>query len=167
MAVALDLLLDSLKASLNVPGEASPMFNIDDNEDEWITALANGFWQARARGFYTAYRINAAGDSIVNVAGGDDMAREDQQVIVIQTALMAIDNKLLTLFTKTRDKAGPTETERERSSTLLKQLMLDRRTELEDIRKAVVLSGGATTARVIDSVLERTGYGLTTPYFVN
>lgn len=166
MTVALADLLDSLKASVNVPGATRPMFDFT-NEDEWTTALANGFWQARARGFYTDFRVDAAGENIVNIAGGSDMPREDQQVIVIQTALIAIKNQMLALFTKTRDKAGPTETERERSSTLLKQLEMDLRNELEDIRKFVVLNGGSTTARVIDSVLTRSGYFAGAPYFVN
>lgn len=166
MAVALDTLLDSLQASLNVPGAAKPMFDFTD-EDPWITALANGFWQSRARGFYTSFRIDTNGENIVNVVGGDDMLREDQQVIVIQTAITAVKAEMLNLFTKTRDKAGPTETERERSSTLLKQLLVDLRTELEDIRKQVVLGGGATTARVIDSILTRSGYLSGVPHWIN
>lgn len=167
MAVALDALLDRLTASLNVPGEAVPMFNIADNTDSWILALANGFWQSRARGFYGDFRLDADSENIINIVGGDDMPPEDQQVLVIQTALTAIEAKMLNLFTKTRDKAGPTETERERSSTLLKQLMLDKRAELEDIRNQVVNAGGATTARVIDAVLARSGYTSGVASFIN
>jgi hypothetical protein len=156
VAVALADLLDSLQASLNVPGDSAPMFDFSDDET-WIAALANGFWFARIRGFYTSYRVNTDGDQIVNITDASiDLPREDQQIIVIYAAMTAIENKILNLFTMTHDKAGPVETERQRSSSLLKEMLQQRRKELEDIRDQVVLAAGAgIRVQLVDAVLAR------------
>lgn len=156
MAVALEDLLPALTASLNVPGAVRPLFNItDDNADVWIAALANGFWFAWTRGFYRGYRLDETDENIVAVDGGADLGRGDQQIIIIYTAFEAIRAEMLSMFTTTRDKAGPTETERQRSSTLLKQLLDDRRAELEEIRTEAVNGGNATKVRIIDAVRAR------------
>lgn len=158
MTVELAELIPSLRASLNVPGATRPLFNFD-NEDPWVEALAAGFWNSKSRGFYANYRVNLDGDAIVNPDdSSDDLPREDQTILVLQTAINSVRALELSMFTTTRDKAGPVETERQRSSTLLRALLDDLRKELEDIKDEMLGSGNTTIARVIDGVLAREGY---------
>lgn len=143
------------------------MFSVDET-DPWLEALAGAFWQARARGFYTNYGVDGDTFEIYNsVDDTIDMPPEDQQIIVIFTAIAVTRSLMLSLPTTTRAKAGPVETELQRSSTLLGKLLADLRAELEDIKATLVGSGRTTQARVIDSVLTRSGYMSGAGVFIN
>lgn len=164
MAVELDDLVDSLDVAINVPGAARPLFDMSDHEP-WITALASAFWtlkrRNRAIGLWTDFRVNVDGDAIVNVSHPDDetleMEREDQQVVVLQAALSAIETQLLSRPTHVKNQAGPVSTEVDHSSTVDRQLLEDRRAELEDVLKSM-RGGNATRTYVIDAVLQRSGF---------
>lgn len=159
MAVELADLVDSLDVVLNTPGDAAgQLFTVVGAEDAWTLALANGFWTAHRRGFYTDFRVDADTFEIVNIAvGGTDMSREDQQVIVLWTARTAVRSKLLTMFSHAKDEGGGALTERDRSSTLLKALLDSIDTELELIRDEAVGGSSTTTVRVIDAILQSSG----------
>lgn len=161
MAVELADLLPSLQASLNTPGDIE-FFKFEDNDDAWEAALANAFWWAKIRKFFTGFRVNVDGDLIENVAGGDDMPREDQQIIVLFAAMLAIETKLLALVTSAKQDAGPVSTEYSRSSTLLKTLLNEKRAELEAIKEEVLNGrGSALSVQLVDAVLAReSAYGL-------
>lgn len=175
MAVDIAELIPALRAALNVPGAARPMFDFD-TEDPWIEALAAAFWTVQSRGRKTSlwvnYRVTTeeeGGDQIVNVVDvATDLERIDQQLIVLQAAYTAISTLLISLPTKTVAKAGPVESDTERSSTVLRQLLLDKKEELKDAL-AQVGAGVVTGAipRVIDSMLTRSGYSADVPHFVN
>lgn len=156
-ALALGDLLDELRTRLNTPGDTSNLFIFAGAEDDWILALAGGFWTIRSRGFFTDFRVDRDDLEVVNINGGDDMTDEQAHLIVLQTALDKTRSKYGSLFTVTRDKsAAGSETERQRSSTLLKALLDDIRTELESIRTEAV-NGDGTTVHVIDAILTRSG----------
>jgi hypothetical protein len=161
MAVELADLVNSLEAALNVPGAARPMFDFSD-EDPWINALAAAFWTAKNRGravsLWKSYRVNLGEDEIVNIddPAGAEIPREDQAIVVGQAALTAIETLLLSLPTHTKSVAGPVSTETDRSSTILRQLLVDKRAELEEILKGAA-GGNATRAYVIDAILQRSG----------
>lgn len=157
MAVDLRELVDSLRVKLNTPGDSSSLFTFTGAEEDWALALANGFWTLYNRGFFGDYRVDAEDLTITNTTGGDDLIREDQQAIVLQTGLDAIRSKMINLFIITRDHAGPVETERQRSSTLLRSLHDSLVTELENLRSEVI-NGNGTSVRVFDSILVRSGY---------
>lgn len=154
MAVALADLLPALDASLNDPGSDAPFFVIQTKETQWVNALANAFWWAWMRGFFAGHKVDVAGETIVPVDGdGDDLSRGMQQVVVLFAALKAIEAKLLALPTGKRNKAGPVETETQRSAQLLRFLYEQRRQELEDIKDELADGGDATGVAVIDRFL--------------
>ena len=64
MAVELDTLIGSLKASLNAPGSTF----ISGTDEEWLALLGFAFWQVRRDGFFTEWRLDADGEQILDVA---------------------------------------------------------------------------------------------------
>lgn len=174
MAVELAELVESLRGALNVPNAAQPLFDFTD-EDDWINALATGFWRVKSRGravgLFADYRLNADSDQIVNIVDDTiDMDREDQELVVLQTGMTVVESMLLQLPTHTVDKAGPVEVERERSSTVLRQILQDKRAELEQaLTELGAGTSNATRSYVVDSILSRSGYGTTplTGTFIN
>lgn len=160
MSVPLVDLVPSIRVALNVPGSTTGLFVFDD-EGEWVDALANGFWYAKLRGCFAKYRVTDAKE-IVYVPDVDDitndLSREEQQVIVLFAALSAIEAQMLSLYTLQRSKAGPVETEKQRSATLLKALLDEKRKELAEVRDDLA-SQVSTTVAVIDTILGRYGDG--------
>lgn len=156
MSVALEALVQQTRWSLNVPGETG-YFNFDDSvEDEWIGALATGFWWAHMRGFFKDYRVSLDEQTIENVVGGPDLDRKLQQVIVLFTAMNAIEAKLLSINTHSKDSAKPgLETERDKSANLLRALLQARRDDLQEIKLLLVGGVWATDVAVIDLFLAR------------
>jgi len=154
MAVPLEDLLPSVRWSLNVPGETG-FFNFD-SDDDWIEALANGFWWANMRGFFKDYRVTTDGESIANVVGTVELDRRLQQVVVLFTAMNAIEAKLMSIYTHTKSSAKPgLETERDRSAQLLRDLLQARRNDLQEIKLLLVGGVYATEVAVIDLFLAR------------
>ena len=161
MAVELATLADRLSASVNVPGQEF----IVAEEDDWVSQLANAFWWARLRGFFTGYRVNDD-FAIVPVDPADDDVDEGlTQVVVAFAAVLTLENMLLSLPTGERYKAGPVETETNRSAQVLVQLLKARRFELEDIKDDLT-GANNTNVHVIDTFISRTamilegaGYG--------
>lgn len=173
MAADIVDLIPSLRAALNVPGSATPLFNFDD-EEPWIDALGAAFWTVQSRGraikLWIDFRVTVEGDQIVNIMDtAITLERVDQQLVVLQAAMSAIETLLLSLPTRTHAKAGPVESDLERSSTVLRQLLLDKRAELEGALKELGAGAGATSVipRVVDGMLARSACYGATPYFVN
>lgn len=156
MAVALEDLVEQTRWSLNVPGETGYFTFNDTVKPQWVGALATGFWWAHMRGFFKDYRVSLDGLTIVNVAGGDDLDRKLQQVIVLFTAMNAIEAKLLSINTHSKDSAKPgLETERDKSAQLLRALLQARRDDLQEIKLLLVGGVWGTEVAVIDLYLAR------------
>lgn len=156
MSVELATLVEDVRWSLNVPGETGFFTFSDAVEDDWIGALATGFWWAHMRGFFHDYRVSLDGDTIENVVGGPDLERKLQQVVVLFTAMNAIEAKLMTINTHSKDSAKPgLETERDKSAQLLRALLQARRDDLQEIKLLLVGGVWATDVAVIDLFLAR------------
>lgn len=149
MAVDLGDLVQYLEAEVSPPG--NDLFpTVQD--DEWITRLANGFWNARLDGILAGY-VEAEGE-ITPVSGDTDMSRELQQVIVFYAAYETILLALRTLNTTFRAVAGPVEYETQQSAQVLRDIA----SALKDKRNILLnrLSDmGLTSDYVIDSVIAR------------
>lgn len=153
MAVALDELVGPLKVSLNAPG--SSLFSAED--EEWVERLGTAFWDARLRAFFTAWRLDG-NDDIVHVSDGEDMPRETQQLVVIMASLSAIESKLLEMDTTFRAVSGDQEFEVRKSAEVLRELLKQKRADLENLRVMLVdKPASATAVYAIDAVLSRVG----------
>lgn len=154
-------LIPFLQVQVNGPG--GTFFDVTD-EDGWLDSLTNAFWTGRLRGFFADYRISTVdGDTVVNVVDEEvEMDRMLAQVIVLYAAYGVLKAKLVDLNTKTFAKAGPVESERQKSAQLLTELLKQTWQELEDIREEADQAGYSGVARFADLVLMR-NYG----YWVN
>lgn len=149
MAVDLGDLVPYLQAAVSPPG--NDLF-ADTVEDEWITRLANGFWNARLDGLLAGY-VESDG-SITPTSGTDDMSREMQQVIVFFSAYDTILLALRALNTQFKAVAGPVSFETQQSANLLKDIAEDLR-ERRNILLRRLSDMGSTSAYVIDSIIAR------------
>ena len=149
MAVDLGDLVPYLEAEVSPPG--NDLFDTT-GDDEWVTRLANGFWNARLDGLLAGY-VETDG-LVVPVSGTTDMSRELQQVIVFYAAYDTILLALRTLNTMFRAQAGPVEFETQQSAQVLRDIAA----ALKDKRNLLLsrLSDiGATTDYVIDAIIAR------------
>lgn len=150
MAVQLDSLVGRLRASLNAPGEEFFAFT----DTEGIDQLANGFWWARMRGFFTEHRVS--GTEIIALNGADELSDVEQQVVVCWTAMVCLENKLAGLvLSETYRAPGGLEASEERSSTLLRDLHKARRAEMDELKDQLAGSGRTTAVAFIDAVCAR------------
>lgn len=159
MSVALQPLVERLKAALVNPGSTSGLFDFTDpREDDWVIALGNAFWQARMWRFFADWRLNSTWDAIIPVVeDGEEFPEDLQHLVVLIAALTALENKLPEMNSKFSSKSGEEEFSVENSATLLSNLFKARRQDLEDL-KADLVQSPLTVARnvgVIDMVVER------------
>ena len=148
----IDDLIPYALSAVNGPGGSL----VSDDDDDWAVAIANAFWTARLRGFFKSWRVDADNIEIVPVDPGsvEEFDREAGQVIVLFAAMNVLEAKLAGLATKQRAKAGPVESETQRSATLLTELLKARRRELDEI--ASELSGrGSALVAFCDMVADR------------
>lgn len=129
MAVDLEELVPTLTRTVNPPGVD---FYPGATTEEWTGRLQDAFWTGRLAGFFEGY-IEANG-SVKPHSGSTDMPREVQQVIVLYAAFTAIRLKLMSLTTQSRAKAGPVESETQRSAQLLVELLKQISAELIEVR---------------------------------
>lgn len=151
MAVALLALVPTLRRAVNPPGQD---FFPGTGTNEWRGRLADAFWKARLNDFFAGYVLSEDGmDVEVVQAGGEDLDRVQQELIVQFAALTAIRNKIMALPTSTRRQAGPVETETQRSAQVLVQLLKDVTRELAEIRATVVSANTPRAAAFFDSMV--------------
>jgi hypothetical protein len=156
-------LIPSFTASVNPPGRTV----IDLLTDEAAQRLANAFWSTWLGGFHQDFHLVVPDDAQIgdytgatiepNEAGGDELSRSLQQVIVIAAAVDSIELYLGFTAHNRRDKAGPVESETQRHATVLLAVLKARRGELADLRDT--LGSGARPARyvaVVDALAART-----------
>lgn len=150
MAVDLVDLLPAVKGEMNAMGETPTI--TDDDAESVVTALASAFWTAKAvAGWFPSHRVTVDGDQIVNVAeDGEDLTREEQQIVVLFAVLASWQAKLIGLPTGRRAKAGPNEVEVTRSATLLRGLIASRENRLNDLIEQVRLQGRDSCVGFLD-----------------
>lgn len=114
----LEELIDPLKYELNVPGEDAYG---GTSTEEWVGRLANGFWKGYLDGFFQAFTES---EGLVSPRAGDaTFPRDYQQVVILYTAIEILGQRLLSMKTSFRAKAGPVEYEEEQSATILRSLL--------------------------------------------
>lgn len=149
MSVDLGDLVEFVKVEVNPPG--TELF-ADATDAEWITRLQNAFWNARLDGMLAGY-VEADGE-ITPETGSTDMPRELQQVIVFMAGYAALMQRLSSIRTGLRAKAGPVEFETQNSATVLHDQALALKDRLDRI--LYLLSEiGFVPSYVIDSVRAR------------
>lgn len=160
MAVATAPLVLRLVAAMNPPGTTTPQFaDAEDEEDNWLLVLANAFWMARLKGFFTDYRLSTDYAQILTVVGTDDMPDELQQLIILVASIEALRARLLETNSVFRVKSGEEEFEVQTSATLLNALLASRLKDLDDLHEHLVTDArAATNVGLIDLVLERNDY---------
>jgi hypothetical protein len=149
MAVDLGDLVPNLEALVSPPG--NDLF-ADTEDDEWVTRLANGFWNARLDGLLSGY-VEADG-AVTPTSGDTDMSRELQQVIVFYAAYDTILLALRAINTTFRAQAGPVSYETGQSAQVLRDIA----TALKEKRNLLLsrLSDlGVTSDYVIDAIIAR------------
>ena len=149
MAVDLGDLVPYLEAEVSPPG--NDLFAATE-DDEWVTRLANGFWNARLDGLLAGY-VEADG-AVTPTSGDEDLSRELQQVIVFYAAYDTILLALRSLNTTFRAQAGPVSYETGQSAQVLRDIA----TALKEKRNLLLtrLSDiGATSDYVIDAIVAR------------
>ncbi len=118
MSVDLSDLVELLQAEVDAPGEDSFP---DAVENDWVNQLRSGFWEIVLDGILTGYEED---DGIVTpTSGSTDLAREMQQLVIFYAGVRVIRNKLRTMGTAFRAKAGPVEYETQNSAQVLKSIM--------------------------------------------
>lgn len=152
MAGNLDLtdLVTPLQAALNAPGEnlyptVSPT--------QWVSYLADGFWTAYNDGLLAGYA--ELDGEIFPVSGSVVMPKDQQQLVLMYTAINIIRLRLLSMQTTFKAKAGPVEYEVQQSAQVMKGLL----EEFTDRRKYILQrlsdSGVARGIHYIDSYSSR------------
>lgn len=151
MGAALLALVPSLRRTVNPPGQD---FYPGTGTNEWRGRLADAFWKARLNDFFAGYVLNEAGTEVVPVdTGAPDLPREQQELIVQFAALTAIRSKIMALPTMTHRKAGPVETETQRSAAVLVQLLKDVTRDMQITRDIVIAANAPRAVAFFDALV--------------
>jgi hypothetical protein len=129
-SVDLEELIPDILVELNVPGGE---VYAAVSGDEWVARLRNGFWNAHLDGLMNGWTELEGFVSRLNDPSADAMTRDQQQIIIIYTAMNAIKNNILSLNTAERYKAGSVSFEVERSYQIYKSVLEDMSKRLERI----------------------------------
>jgi hypothetical protein len=157
--VAIDLatLVDAVRVSVNPPG--SDLFP-DATDDSWIGALINSFWEIRrdgpldfTEGIVTPLGVDETYDDPTGYAP-TDMGRDYQQLVVLWTSWRTVLNRMGSLSTTFRAKAGPVEYETQNAATVLKSVLDALKQQLDAIL-GQLRNVGADTTIVLDAMVER------------
>ena len=151
MAVALRDLVPSLRRAVNPPGQD---FHPGTGANEWRGRLADAFWKARLNDFFTNYRVSTDGATIEPLPGvTEEIDRAQQQLIVMFAAHEALRLKILALPTATHVKAGPVESDTQRSAQVFVQLLKDITAELAEVRATVAAVNAPRAVAFIDAMV--------------
>jgi hypothetical protein len=165
-------LIDPLKREVQPPG--SDLFP-DATDDEWGGALSDAFWEVRLYGFLPGFEENVAArggwptfvEGIVTPIGvlddtyddptgyltGTDLSRELQQLIVLWAAWKIVLNRMASLNTTFRTKAGPVEYETQNAASVLKAVLDALKARIDLVLTTLPGAGGG--AVVFDAMIER------------
>lgn len=172
MTVDLIDLVEPLKREVNPPG--TDLFP-DATDDEWGGALSDAFWEVRLYGFLPSWEENVAArggwatftEGIVTPIGvvddtyddptgfstEQDLPRELQQLVVLWAAYKIVLNRMASLNTVFRTKAGPVEYETQQAATVLKAVLDALKARIDLVLET--LPQAADSAMVFDAMIER------------
>lgn len=158
MAVDLGELVELLQAEVDPPGTNSYP---DAVEDDWINQLRGGFWEIVLDGIIkpNAYSDNE-GVIVPNQASGD-LPRDMQQLVIFYAGIRVIRNRLLTLNTVFRAKAGGVEYETQQAASILRAI-LDELVRKRNTILSRLSDLGTVDTYYVDMVVQRDfalGYG--------
>lgn len=164
-------LVESLRREVNPPG--TDLFP-DATDDDWGGKLTDAFWEIRLFGLLSGFEENAAarggptgfGEGKVTPTGVDetyddpigyapliDLGRERQQLIVLWAGYKVVINRLASLNTVFRAKAGPVEYETQNAASLLKAVLDQLKARMDYVLN--ILRDNGTTTAVFDAIVER------------
>lgn len=171
MAVNLFDLVDPLKREVSPPG--TDLFP-DATEDTFLGSLSDAFWEVRLFGFLNGFEENAAarggpaafGEGIVTPTGvadetyddptgfspTQDLSRPLQQLVVLWAAWKIVLNRMGSLNTTFRAKAGPVEYETQNAATVLKAVIDALKGRIDVILDTLPERAGTV---VFDAMVER------------
>lgn len=151
MAVDLNDLIPSLKREVSVLGSDEYSAIADD---QWLGYLTDAFWEARLTGLLAGY--TESDGSVTPSSGSTDIPRELQQLIVLFAGFRLALTTWRNLNSSYRYKAGPVETEVQKSAQTLKALLDALRARMSFIIDNLSVYGvGATSVAQFDQVVER------------
>jgi len=149
MATDLADFIDSLRREVTPLG-SEPFSAVAD--DTWTGYLADAFWEARLDGLLSGFVADT--DGVVT----PDLPRELVALVVLYAGVRVLRNRILSIASSTRYKAGPVEYETSASATALTELLR----QLAAIKKRIVdaaadpaLTGGITPAFLVDAFTVR------------
>jgi hypothetical protein len=150
MSVDLSDLVELLRAEVDAPGDNSFTDAVDA---DWVNQLRSGFWETVLDGIMMGYQeVDGIVTPIFPVI--DDLSREYQQLVIFYAGVRVVRNKLRTMGTAFRAKAGPVEYETQNSAQVLKSIM----DELINKRNIILrrLSDlGSSKSYYVDMVISR------------
>lgn len=157
MSVDLSNLVELLQAEVDAPGENS---FADAVETDWVNQLRSGFWETVLDGIMFGYEET---DGIVTPIAPNitDLSREYQQLVIFYAGVRVVRNKLRTVGTAFKAKAGPVEYETQNSAQVLKAI-LDELINKRNIILRRLSDLGSSKAYYVDMVISRDvsmGYG--------
>lgn len=149
MAVDLGDLIEFLQREVTPLG-STPV----GDEEEYLIFLQNAFWHARLRGAFSGYQET---DGVVTPidTNGDDLPREQQQLIILMAGLRIVRSALQTANTVFRAQAGPVEFETQQSAQALKELLVQLNTEFKEALEAATSTATDGTIAYFDAVIAR------------
>lgn len=144
-------LVPDLEGSLTIPGSVSKYSGA--SEEQWITKLKNGFWDAYNDGLISGFVCDE--DGLVSPIKGDaSFTRDLQQICLLYAAMNVVQNELMQMKTAFRAKAGSVEYETQQSAQLLKGL-LDSFLQQKGLVLKRLSDLGAVDSYYIDGVANR------------
>lgn len=149
MAVDLSDLVELLRSEVDAPGEDSFP---DAVENDWVNQLRSAFWEGVLDGVISGYEED---EGIVSpTTGSTDLSRDLQQLVIFYAGVRVIRNKLRTMGTAFRAKAGPVEYETQNSAQVLKSI-LDELVRKRNLILTRLSDMGSVDSHYIDMIIYR------------
>lgn len=118
-AVDLADLIEDLVYSMSPPG-VDAFSNV--SEDEWVSRLRDGFWNAFLYGLFSDYN-EVDGVVTHRTDPTQTFPREYQQIVILFTGINSLNRQLAIANTGSRYKAGSVEYEVQQSASLLNAIL--------------------------------------------
>lgn len=149
MAIDLADLIEDLKTEVSAPGINQLPSATDD---EFLTNLRNGFWEAVLDGAIVGYKET---DGIIKpLSGTTNLSRELQQLVIFYAGYRIVRNQLRNINTRFSASAGSVKYETEQAATILKAIY-DSMTAKRNYLLVILRNAGVISSYYIDSVQAR------------
>lgn len=156
MAVALSDLVPSLLREVQTPGtDTYPNATVED----WQGYLSDAFWEVALLGIINPKEFTESAFQISPVtAGGDELGRDYQQLLVLWAGARVLSGKILEYNSTFRAVAGPVEFEQQKSASVLVAMLERIQKRLDDIMEHLPNSVNTNSVAYFDVISERTRY---------